>query len=30
MQNLLKSFVTSEVDLLRFSKSVTEVKNDEN
>ncbi|CAD8188052.1 unnamed protein product [Paramecium pentaurelia] len=30
MQSLLKSFVTSEVDLLRFSKSVTEVKNDEN
>ncbi|CAD8212783.1 unnamed protein product [Paramecium octaurelia] len=30
MQQLLKSFVTSEVDLLRFSKSVTEVKNEEN
>ncbi|CAD8114205.1 unnamed protein product [Paramecium sonneborni] len=30
MQQLLKSFVTSEVDLLRFSKSITEVKNDEN
>lgn len=31
MQQLLRSFVTSEADLLKFSKSVTEVnKNEDN